>query len=565
MPRSALGWAVFLAAATGGIVPAMADEPLHGRIDRAIQAKLEAEPAAIATDAEFLRRVYLDLNGMVPTPDEARAFLDDPSPYKRARLIDALLERPEFARRMQIVFDVMLMERRPASHVPDADWRRFLYESFRRDKPYDVLVREVLAADGTDPESRPAARFLLDREAEPNLITRDIGRMFLGRDMQCAQCHDHPLVDDYKQAHYYGLLAFVSRTSLFTPPGKGTVLAEKGDGVVEFKSVFKKKVTHQTGPRLLDAEPIVEPVVEKGHEYLIPPADTVRSVPAHSRRALLAPALTSGKVPEFDRNIANRLWALMFGRGLVHPLDMHHGENPPSHPELLDLLARDFHDRNYDVRGFLREIALSQTYQRSSEPPPGASETLLEPARYAVAPLKPLGPEQLGWSVLQALGLREAYRKEALARVDVVDTKLRDLLALDARRRALRDDLIENEVFDRLNPSIQPFITRFGGTAGQPQDAGDPTVHQALFLANGDPVQGWLAPSGANLTARAGALNDPKAIAEELYLAVLSRRPTQDERAEVASYLASRGDQKGPALQELVWSLLASTEFRFNH
>jgi hypothetical protein len=555
-----VGWVILALGAT-----VAADEPLRSRIDRAIESKLDGPVAATATDGEFLRRVSLDLAGVVPTSAEARAFLDDPSPYKRERLIDAILDSPRYARRMQYVFDVMLMERRADANNLADRWQDYLRRSFRENKPYNQLVREILAADGLDPAARPAARFWLDREAEPYLMTRDIGRIFLGRDMQCAQCHDHPLVDDYKQAHYYGLFAFVGRTSLFADPARGNVLAEKGDGDVSFTSVFKKKVKNQTGPRILDGPPVPEPDIAKGREYAVPPADKVRPVPSFSRRAQLSPALTSGNVPEFDRNIVNRLWAMMMGRGLVHPLDFHHGDNPPSHPELLDDLARSFAESGYDVKAFLRELALTRTYQRSSEPPPGMSPSQQDPALYAVAALKPLSPEQLGWSVMQSLGVMAAYRDEAVARFDQLDPKAKAFFSLDEKRRALRDELIEDEVVVRLSPSLGPFLNQFAGAAGQPQDASDPTVHQALFLSNGEPVQSWLAPSGTNLTARLAALADPGAVAEELYLSVLSRRPTEEERAEVAQYLESRKDQRPAALKELAWSLLASSEFRFNH
>ena len=178
-----------------------ADSPLRERIDRAIEAGREGKLAAPATDGEFLRRACLDLTGMIPTADEARAFLDDPSPYKREKLIDRLLAGPEFPRRMQQVFDVMLMERRPDLYVPSAPWREFLHRAFAEDRPLDRVIRDILSADGADPAHRGPAKFVLDRGVDPNLLTRDVGRLFLGRDMQCAQCHDHVLYDDYKQAH----------------------------------------------------------------------------------------------------------------------------------------------------------------------------------------------------------------------------------------------------------------------------------------------------------------------------------------------------------------------------
>lgn len=569
--------------------PAVRPEPpLHEQIDRLIEARLAQDlpgqtPAAPAADAEFLRRVRLDLTGMIPTADEARAFLDDPSPYKRSRLIDALLESPAYARRMQQVFDVMLMERRPDTHIPSPGWREFLHQAFAENRPYDVLVRQILESDGTEPKTRPAARFMLDREADPNVLVRDVGRLFLGVDLQCCQCHDHLMINDYKQQHYYGLYAFVSRTVLVNDPKAGAVLGEKAEGDVTFTSVFKKKVTHRTGPRVLDNPPVAEPAVPKGQEYLVPPDKDgkLRPVPAVSRRALLGTSLASKDTPAFARNIVNRLWALMMGRGIVHPVDLHHDENPPSNPELLDLLTSRFVALNYDVKAFLRELTLTRAYQRSSEPPPNSSPELAEPRHFAVAAVRPVSPEQLAWSVMQGVGLAAATAADVAYHLDGADPRMKAILDLDARRKALRPALIEEAVYTRLAPNVGTFVGQFGGVAGQPQDAAEAasTVDQALFIINGEPIKSWLNPAPGWLVGRLNALADPSAVADELYLSLLSRRPTQEERAEIADYLARRAANppadkdkgKNPAqeriaaLRELAWSVLASAEFRFNH
>jgi hypothetical protein len=567
-----------------------ASAPLHERIDRLIEAALARQlpgqsPAAPATDGEFLRRVWLDLAGMIPTAGEARAFLDDPSPYKRSALIDRLLEAPTFARRMMQVFDVMLMERRADLYIPSAPWREFLHRAFAEDRPYDVLVRQILAADGSDPATRPAARFLLDREGDPNVLTRDIGRLFLGMDLQCCQCHDHPLIDGYTQQQYYGLYAFLSRTVVIggkgadgtIKPGSVAVLGEKAEGDVAFTSVFKKKVTHKTGPRVLDGKPVAEPPVPKGQEYLVPPDKDgkIRPVPVVSRRALLGPSLASPEDPAFARNIANRLWALLMGRGLVHPVDMHHDANPPSHPELLDLLATQFVAMKYDIKAFLRELCLTRAYQRSSEPPPDSSPELAEPVHFAVAAVRAASPEQLAWSVMQAVGHLAAATAEAERRLDGADPRMRTILDQDARRRALRAAIVEERVYGHLEPNVRTFVRQFGGVAGQPQEGAEATstVDQALFVTNGELIRGWLNPTPGRLIGRLNALADPSAVAEELYLSLLSRRPTAEERAEVADYLARRAAESDPkkpaerpsALRELAWGVLASTEFRFNH
>src|SRR5581483_11147738 len=192
--------------------------------------------------AEFIRRVSIDLAGMTPPTAEARAFISDPSPTKRVALVDRLLASPEYARNCALIFDSMLMERRAGTQVPADQWHEYLRQSFEANKPYDQLAREILAADGVEPARAPA-KFYLDRGGEVNLLTRDVGRVFFGMDLQCAQCHNLPAIDDYLQADYYGLSAFLNRSFLFNEGGakaknKVSVFAEKADGEVSFKSVF---------------------------------------------------------------------------------------------------------------------------------------------------------------------------------------------------------------------------------------------------------------------------------------------------------------------------------------
>jgi hypothetical protein len=261
-------------------------------------------------------------------------------------------------------------------------------------------------------------------------------------------------------------------------------------------------------------------------------------VPSFSRRALLGPALANADNKQFNRNIANRLWALMMGRGLVHPLDLDHSANPPSHPELLNLLADDIAARKFDMRGFLRELALSQTYQRSSEQPSAGKEP--EPASYTVALLKPLTPEQLAWSLMQATGLT------------------------DAERQALGKKADEAALYARLVPNVAPFIKTFSGPSGQAQEF-DARLEQALFLANGPTVRGWLTPRTGNLIDRLTKLTNADALIEEVYVSVFTRLPSAEERKEAADFLASRSKDRTAALQDMAWALLASAEFRFNH
>jgi hypothetical protein len=523
--------------------PAFAAESLADRIDAQIaagHAHYADAAAPLAPDDEFLRRATLDLIGRVPTATEARAFFADRSPFKRVRLIDSLLADPDCSRRLAQYLDVALLDRRQGPKVPRPAWEEFLRTSFEADKPYDVLVREILSADGSDPATRGRAKFFLDRDLDPQLVTRDISRLFLGRNIQCAQCHDHPIVDDFKQAEYFGIQAFFNRTFLFPDAQAPTaVIAEKAEGEVSFVSVFDKTKTQKTtAPRVLGRPPVADRKVEKGHEYEVAPAKGVKPVPAYSRFAKLAGALANGDNPAFCRTAANRWWAFLMGRGLVHPLDFDHPDNPPSHPKLLDLLADEFAAHKFDVKWLLREIALSKTYQRASVAPPGARD--LGPAKFAVAPLKPLSPEQFAYALLQATGFT------------------------DAERAALGAGLTDAALHARLDPQAGPIVHTFGTVPGEPEDKFAATLDQTLFLKHGGTVRNLIAPRPGNLLDRTLKLGDPDQIADELFLSVLTHRPAPDERRDVADVLRTTPDRV-TALTEIVWALVASAEFRFNH
>ncbi|MCA9122060.1 MAG: DUF1549 domain-containing protein [Planctomycetaceae bacterium] len=765
-----------------------ADVPLHGSIDRMVTDANLGVVAPLATDGEFLRRLYLDLTGSIPPHDVARAFLEDNAEGKRERMIDRLLGSPQFSRHMANVFDVMLMERRSEKHVKNVEWQKYLYDSISQNKHWDDLVREILAADGTDEKIRPATAFYLTRDGEANSITRDIGRIFFGMDLQCAQCHDHPLISSYYQADYYGIYAFLNRGVLFTDKDKKVFYAEKAEGDVTFTSVFTSE-SDKTFPRLPTSFEIDEPFFPKGEEYDVAPADKVRPVPKFSRRAKLAELATNGTNRQFNKNIANRLWAHMMGRGLVEPVDLHHADNPPSHPELLELLGDQFVAMDYDVKAFLRELALSATYQRSLDAPEtvaeqvktiephlaslrsragelaiqvantqkalGSFEAEFDAAREVVNPifdelmtasaaidttrkaadsadkaladaqaqqtakqstlnairplatttkeaadrlkdaeitgiatqlqaraeklaaevatadkavaaksppaqkareafaaakqaadavkerfdaartkvreiepqlaaarqalrsatrskvlvddeiraaeailaytyaervsadeatlenlyevmrerwanrfsanrLEHLSPEQMAWSVMEATGVIENQRVAAEMEVNKT-LPLDPEKAADPDQLAERDKQTESFVYEKTKGNIGTFVKLFGHGDGQPQSDFFATVDQALFFANGSVVQSWLNPSGNNLTARLDKLEEPKAIADEMYISLLTRPPSEAETAEVVAYLNSRPEDKLNVIKEMTWALLTSAEFRFSY
>lgn len=420
--------------------------PLHERIDALIESEFAGPLTPPASDADFLRRAYLDLTGRIPAWEEADWFLLDSSDQKRARLVDRLLATPQHARHLATFFDVMFMERLAEKHVKVADWQQFLFAACLTNLPYHHLVREILAADSANEKTRVASRFQLDREADPAALTRDTGRVFFGMDLSCAQCHDHPNVADYLQRDYHGLFAFFNRTYLFTRDSdKKAFIAEKAEGDVTFTSVFTKE-TGATRPRLPGAAQLPEPAPPRGAEYLVPPDPknkNLRPVPQHSRRAELAKAATETNHRAFNRNIVNRLWAMLMGRPLAGPVDELHSANPPAYPALLDLLAREFAASGYDTRAFLRELALTRVYGRSFELP-----TALGSPRGLAATWIPV-LENRHRQVTNEVVSAEAFVKEVRARIA-------------AQRKAVQpvaDELVKtNAVITEVRKACDPAI-----------------------------------------------------------------------------------------------------------
>jgi hypothetical protein len=501
-------------------------DPLHKQIDALVSAAGKGKPiSAISDDAEFLRRVTLDLAGRIPSAQEARAFLQDNSADKREKLLDRLLASPDYPRRMQEQFNIVLMERLGDS----ADWSKYLLASFEKNKPWDVMAREMLSASRD--ESAKGASFFLSKRLENYgqnpvdypALTRDLGRLFLGVNLQCAQCHDHLFISDYKQVDFQGLFAFVQNVAL----DKSGVIEKPTTKKVAFASVFEK-IQKETGPRLPGMKEVSLP--KPGDEWLTKPDPKTKTVGVlkFSTLAKLAESVADPGNQAFSRNFANRLWFMMMGRGLVHPLDMSHSDNPPSHPEVLDLLAKEAVARKYDVKALLRELALSQTYQRSSVLPSGA--TKIEPVTFLTAHEKRLSSEQLLASVLEATGEKERINK-AKGGVEALRAK---------------------------------FLKAFANTAREPEEDFAPSLKSALFLLNDSAVLDLLTPRPGNLIDRASKLADDK-VAEELYLSILCRLPSAEEKDEITKHLAKNAKRKTIAVGHLAWALLASTEFCVNH
>ena len=506
-----------------------AQDSLHERIDALIEAKAGGPLAAQSTDAEFVRRIYLDFAGRIPTAEEARAFLADGDSAKRPKLIDKLLAGGEYPKRMSQVFHVMLMERL-GDHK---EWQKYLHDSFAANKPWDVIARELLNPTAEDEATRGAALFFSKRLENygqnpvdvPGMV-RDVGRLFMGIDVQCCQCHDHLFVDDYKQEYYQGLFAFVGQATLRQGESFPAISEKPLTKKVEFMSVFVKE-PKTVGPYLPGMKETEIPVFANGEEWEVKP-DPKSKNPGKlkfSTLRILSEQLPTSDNQLFKKNIANRLWWLMLGRGLVHPLDMQHAGNAPSHPELLELLSSEFAAHKFDMKWLLREIALSRAYQRGSQ---AADDVAAESpaASYRVALERPLSSEQLLASMLIATGESARAKPE--------------------------------ELQDR-------FAKAFANPPREPEVEFSPTVKAALFVLNDGAVLAWLKPAPGNLAERLSKITEPDKLADEAYLSILTRLPSDEEKKATADYLAKHQANRETAIRNLLWSLLASNEFCMNH
>ncbi len=519
--------------------------PLHVRIDAMIESAAGDVPlAGVSDDAEFLRRIHLDLVGTIPTAAQARAFLDDTAADKRTKLIDALLADERFPRRMTDLFHVILMERR-GDHP---EWQNFLYQSFKANKPWNQLAREILHPDPRNEATRAAAFFYtrrLQKEGEQPTdypgLTRDVGRLFLGVDLQCAQCHNHLTIDDYKQADFQGLFGFYQNIAIHGAPFPA-IVEKPMAGKISFVSVFNKR-PRETGPRvptLPESAELMVPALEKGKELAIPadPKASLPGVPAFSPLAQLARQLPADDNRAFARSFVNRFWAVMMGRGIVHPFDLHHTENPPSHPQLLELLTDQFIKQGYDTRWLLRELVLSKTYQRSSLLPESATGAVAED-RFAVALERRLAPEQLLRSMLTTAG--------------------------ELERVTARKDTKDGDDLPTLADLTKRFEQSFAGEPKEPEIAIEPSLKAALFMRNDVRFLSLFKQREGNLLDRLSRETDETKWIEELFLATLSRPPTKEERDQVAAFMAKQQATRGQAMGQLVWAMLTSAEFGVNH
>lgn len=475
-------------------------------------AELGRPVAAPCDDATFLRRLTLDLTGITPTVGELRMFVADTRPDKRSRAIAALLERPRHATHLAGMWrDALLPRTAPANLAePFESWLR---SRFERNVPYDQVATDVLLARGA-PAASPSVLFYAALEVRPPLVAAGVSRAFLGIQLRCAECHDHPFTD-WRQEDFWAFAAFFARLRGPAPTGGPSELDEGPRGEVRHPKTRKN-----VPPRLLVADGLPRGLDEPGV------ADA-----AEPRRAVLARWLIREDNDYFAQAAVNRAWSLMFGRGLVEPVDDLGPHNPPSHPEVLELLADDFVEHGYDLRRILRALAETELYQQRSDAIADDAEAWRE---YRAMPRRSLTARQVYECLLQATGRRDPLDPDA---PELLERRATFLAALEAPVRQ---------------------ATEFQGG-----------IPQALVMLHGPLVDSLTRPESSDLVRGLAAspfLDDSERI-EILYLSTLSRLPTTAELDKIAAWLGRCGDdapRRARALSDLLWALVNSTEFVLN-
>jgi hypothetical protein len=485
---------------------------LAALIDRHIESRLRSEgvrPAELADDAQFLRRAYLDLHGIVPAREQAERFLADGRPDKRSRLIDALLASPRYGEYLADIWQGHLMSPLADDQASRADrLREWLAGQFNT-RSWDRIASELLTASGTM-EENSAVIYLIEGRLPRGVadLTDLTSRYFLGVRLGCAQCHDHPFVA-WKQQDFWGMAAFFAQIQT---PGRA-------------KQVYQLGVVDD--PRLtlsaLHGAGTIDGFIAHAPTFL-----GGGKVPAGAGvpRDILAKWMRSPENPYFARAMANRTWWRLFGRGIVQPVDDMHEANPPTHPQLLDLLARRFIDSGFDLKFLTRAIVLSRAYQRTSRA--GESATEKQAALFGRMSIKVLTAGQLYDSLQTILG------------------PPRKTEGVDLRGQGARWE-----------------FTQFFGEDGDP----DPTTYRrgiphVLRQMNSGQFAGRSLDALVGRSATPG--RSPEDIAADLFLTILSRRPTLDELEQFKSYLRDAVSAHD-ACRELAWVLMMTSEFSLNH
>lgn len=521
-----------------------AAEPLRVTIDRRVSAawaKHKITPAKPASDAEFLRRVTLDLLGRVPKYEETFAFLNDSDPKKREKLVDKLLADPRFGVHMADVWDQIYFGRNPPGFMTSqrGAFKKWLGTQFAKNTPYNVWTRKLLKAEGDTANDGPPM-FFVQYHNKPEDATEAVTQKFLGVQLQCARCHDHPF-DEWKQTDFYGVAAFLARLQVVTLKRNGRLsnfaVGEMNTGDVLFTGPAIDQKPGQKGtpisPKFLDGKPLKEPKLPKG--FKDPrrfPNNKMPPKPKFSRKDALADWITDAKNPWFAKAAVNRIWAQFLGKGIVSPVDNLSANNPPSHPELLKELTEAFVAHKFDVKFLIREIVNSKAYQLSSA---GSNSKLENPLWYERARYRPLSAEELYESWILASGYKETR----------------------SRRRSNGDPRFSSRALS------WSYVRRYFGKPADGVGNFQGGMHEHLFLNNGQ-VHSLISRRSGLFPTLAKSKDPWDKRVERLYLQVLSRKPTAEETKKFVAFLSAK-DNGEDRLHEAIWTLLTCGEFRFNH
>lgn len=491
--------------------------------------KLGIPPSPVCDDATFLRRVTLDIGGRLPTAEETTAFLADTAPDKRDQVIDRLLRGPDYADYFANKWAALLKNRRDDASdlISNFAFHAWVRDSLLANKPYDQFVRELLAATGDVMGNPPVAWY--KRVKEPKQQLEDVAQLFLGVRMQCAQCHHHPF-ERWSQDDYYSLAAFFSQVGR-KPSGT------RGEDLIFHKRGIASAVNIKTGASLKPAA--------LGDEIPEIPAD-------EDPRLRLADWMSNPANPFFAKALVNRYWKHFFQRGLIEPEDDIRDTNPPSNPELLAALEKHFIDSGFDLKELVRAITSSHAYQLSAVPNQHNGTDLQNYSRYY--------PRRLQAEVLL----------DAIDGVMGVQTEFANLPS-GTRAVALPDN--------SYNRSL-PFLRAFGRPEGESvcecERVQSSSLAQSLHLMNAADIKGKLANPNGRAERLAKEDRPPEAKVRELYLAALAREPRPEELQTALAYLAEPPvDAEGKPVdaqranrenfQDLIWALVNTKEFLFNH
>ena len=498
-----------------------AELPRNNFIDEHVWRKLERlriTPSPPATEATVLRRLYLDVIGRLPTPDEARAFLDDTTTDKRARLIDALLARPEYADHWASQW-IDLLRPNPYRVGIKAvlNYDAWIRDAFRRNEPYDQFVRELITAQGST--WRNGATVLFRDRRSPDEVTTMVSQLFLGIRLECAKCHHHPF-ESWGQKDFYRFAAYFARVG-----HKGTGLSPPISGGEEMIfTATSGSVSHpRTGEKL-------EPAPLFGQ---------VPKVDDDDPRAKLAAWITSPENPFFEQVMANRIWTAMMGRGLVEPVDDLRATNPATNQPLLEALGRHFHQSGYDIKALIRAIANSYVYGIRSL----ANENNVSDTRnYSRYYRQRLRAEVLAGAVSDVTGVEDRFAAMPLgSRPNQIWTNRIDSLFLDT--------------FGRPDRNQDPPCER----------TPDTSVVQALHLMNSPQMHGKVSSDSGRAAQLSASDLSPAAVIEELYLTIYSRRPTDAELTFARGLFEQPKADRRRVTEDLMWAMINTPEFIFKN